>query len=73
MRITYDRQANAACLHLTDQPPSARQATTRAQTPPGLDAFIALDWHGGQLTGIEILDASAILPADLLDRAEITS
>jgi len=54
VRITYDRQSNAAYLHLTDQPPPARQATTRAQTPPGLDA-------------------STILPADLLDQAEIIS
>jgi hypothetical protein len=46
------------------------QATTRAQTPPGLDAFIALDWRGGQLTGIEILDASAILPPDLLESSK---
>ena len=73
MRITYDRQANTAYLHLTSQPLPAGQVTTRAQPPPGLDAFIALDWHGNQLTGIEILDASTILPADLLDQAEIIS
>ena len=53
-------------------PLSASQATTRAQPPPGLEAFIALDWRGDRLVGIEVLDASRILPADLLDQAEIT-
>ena len=71
MQGTYDEQANAACLHLTSQPSPVGQVTTRAQPPPGLDAFIALDWRGSQLIGIEILDASTILPADLLDHAEI--
>ena len=73
MRITYDRQADAAYLHLASGPHPGRQATTRAQPPPGLDAFIALDWHDGHLTGIEILDASTILPASLLDQAEPAS
>lgn len=73
MRITYDRQANAAYLHLASQPLAASQVTTRAWPPPGLEAFIALDWHDGQLVGIEILDASTVLPSDLLDQAEIVS
>ena len=73
MRITYDRQADAAYLHLTDRPRPGRQVTTRAQPPPGLGAFIALNWHDGRLTGIEILDASTILPPDLLDQAEPAS
>ena len=73
MRITYDRQANTAYLHLTSKPSPASQVTTRAQPPPGSDAFIALDWRGEQLVGIEILDASTLLPADLLDQAETSS
>lgn len=72
MRITYDQQADAACLHLTDQPPRPGRATTRAPAPPGLDAFIALDWRGDQLVGIEVLDAATILPADLPGHAEVT-
>jgi uncharacterized protein YuzE len=67
----YDRRANAVYLHLTDQPLPPGHSTTRAQAPPGLDAFIALDWRGNQLIGIEILDASTVLPADLLNHAEI--
>jgi transposase len=73
VRITYDRQSNAAYIHLTDQPLPPDHATTRGQPPPGLDAFIALDWRANQLIGIEVLDASQILPADLLDQAEIIS
>ena len=73
MRITYDPAADAACIHLTGDPLTPGRTTIQASTPPGTEGFVALDWHGGQLTGIEILDASAILPADLLDQAEITS
>ena len=73
MRITYDREANAAYIHLTGQPlPPGPHATTSAASPPGLDAFIALDWRDSQLVGIEVLDASSILPASLLDQAEIS-
>jgi uncharacterized protein YuzE len=71
VRITYERQANAAYIHLTDLPLQPGHATTRAQAPPGLDALIALDWRANQLTGIEVLDASQLLPADLLEHAEI--
>jgi uncharacterized protein YuzE len=68
--ITYDRDANAAYIHLTDQTLPGGHATTRADTPPGLHAWIALDWKAERLVGIEILDADSTLPADLLDQAE---
>jgi uncharacterized protein YuzE len=71
MRITYDRQANAAYLHLTDQVLLGGLSTTTADTPPGVKASIALDWMAERLIGIEILDANAFLPADLLEHAEI--
>jgi len=35
--------------------------------------FIALDWEGDRLVGIEILDASTRLHHDLLEQAEIGS
>ena len=41
-----------------------------ASTPPGVEAFIALDWKDDRLVGIEVLDADLILPADFLEQAE---
>lgn len=70
MRITYDREANAAYIHLTDQPLPGGHTTTRAETPPGVEAWIALDWRAERLIGIEVLDANAFLPADLLEEAQ---
>jgi hypothetical protein len=51
VRITYDRDANAAYIHLGD-PHKPGHATTRAQSPPGVDGFIALDWQNNRLVGI---------------------
>jgi len=70
VRITYDRQANAAYLYLTDEELPGGHTTTRAESPPGVDAWIALDWKAERLIGIEILDADTILPTDLLDQAD---
>ena len=69
MRITYDRQANAAYIHLVE-PLWPSGHTTTADSPPGVDAFIALDWQDNQLVGIEILDADIILPQALLNQAD---
>lgn len=71
VRITYDREGDAAYLYLTEPPLPAGRVTTRAGSPPGLSAFIVLDWRDDHLVGIEVLDASAILPADLLAQAQI--
>ena len=70
MRISYDRDANAAYIHLAEPPHRGAHATTTAQSPPGVDAFIALDWQDNRLVGIEILDADIILPQALLDQAK---
>ena len=73
--------APATCIYASRPAGSAGGTSSQAEPPgagrgtlgplPGLDAFIALDWCGNQLVGIEILDASTILPASLLDQAEI--
>ena len=39
----------------------------------GVEAFVALDWKGDRLIGLEILDASSRLHPDLLNEAEIIS
>jgi uncharacterized protein YuzE len=70
VRITYDRDANAAYIQLGHPPYSPGHSTTTAESPPGVNAFIALDWQNNRLVGIEILDANIILPQALLDQAE---
>jgi uncharacterized protein YuzE len=70
VRITYDRDANAVYIHLGDPPRNPGHTTTRAESPLGVNAFIALDWQNNRLVGIEILDADIILTQALLDQAE---
>ena len=70
MRITYDRDANAAYIHLTDAELEPGRTTSSAALPPGIDGFVALDWKDDRLVGIEILDADKRLRPDLLEQAE---
>ena len=70
MRITYDPQANAVYLYLTDEPLTPGRTTIQATNPPTVPGFVALDWKDGRLVGIEILDASTRLHHDLLQEAE---
>jgi uncharacterized protein YuzE len=70
VRVTYDRQANAVYFELTDAALTPGRTTLRAPAPPGIEAFIALDWKDDRLVGIEVLDADITLPADLLEQAE---
>jgi uncharacterized protein YuzE len=72
VRITYDPAADAAYIYLTGDPLRPGRTTIHALTPPGTSGFIALDWKGHHLVGIEILDASARLHHDLLEEAEIS-
>ena len=73
MRISYNPDADAAYLHLGDDPGAAHRTTTQAATPDGVDGFVALDWEDGRIVGIEILDASSRLTQDILDEAEDAS
>jgi uncharacterized protein YuzE len=71
VRITYDRDANAVYIRLTDQQISGQSRTLKAPTPPGVEGFIVLDWKDDRLVGIEVLDANALLPEDFLEQAEV--
>jgi uncharacterized protein YuzE len=71
VRITYDPGADAAYLYLTDEELPPGRQSIQADTPPGVGAFIVLDWKDGRLVGIEILDAGSTLHQDLLDQAEV--
>ena len=70
MRITYDRDANAAYIHLTEAKLEPGRTTTTAALPAGVGGFIALDWKNDRLVGIEILDADEHLQPDLLEHAQ---
>ena len=70
MRITYDRDANAAYIHLTEGELEPGRTTTSAALPPGVAGFVALDWKDDRLVGIEVLDADTRLRPDLLQQAE---
>ncbi|WP_326721723.1 DUF2283 domain-containing protein [Streptomyces sp. NBC_00243] len=69
VRVTYDRQANAAYLYLTD--PVTPVAHCYPCDPVSVDGMINLDFDDqGRLVGIEVLAASLKLPKQLLDGAE---
>jgi uncharacterized protein YuzE len=70
VRITYDRAANAAYIHLTNQALEIGRDTTQAANSRGVTGFVALDWNNGRLIGIEVLDANQRLHTHLLDEAE---
>jgi uncharacterized protein YuzE len=70
VRITYDRDANAAYIHLTGDHLDTGGNTVIAPAPEGTNATAILDWKDGRLVGIEVLDASERLHPDLLNEAE---
>ena len=70
MRVSYGRATNAAYISLTDVDGPGPRETTSAETPSGVEAWVALDWNDGRLIGIDVLDASHFLPDDLLAEAE---
>jgi uncharacterized protein YuzE len=69
MRISYDAEADAAYIYLTDEPlmPGRQSVTVDCPGYPG--ATVVLDWKDGKAVGLEVQDASAHLHADLLARA----
>lgn len=75
MRITWDRVADVAYIYLTagEVPPGRRNI--RFPNPSGTDAEhpVLMDWKGGRLVGVEILNASKLLHDDLLDEAEVVA
>ena len=81
-QLLADEQGRIArCGSPTTQrptPPTSTSPTSRYRAvtprrepkPPGVEAWIALDWRAERLIGIEVLDANAFLPADLLEEAQ---
>ncbi len=64
MRVTFDRQANAAYIYLVDVEPG--EAVKQEVAGP-----VILDFNrSGHLIGIEVLRATKFLPREVLDAAE---
>ena len=70
MRVTFDRSANAAYIYLTTIPPggAARQHVVDERHARG-QIILDLD-SKGRLIGVEVLNATAALPVEVLDAAE---
>ncbi|HEY1780552.1 MAG TPA: DUF2283 domain-containing protein [Roseiarcus sp.] len=67
LKVTYDTSVDAAYLYLADAD-SSRFGFTYACDPSQVDGQINLDFDlEGRLIGIEVLQASAKLPSDLID------
>jgi uncharacterized protein YuzE len=69
MRLTYDPDADAAYIYLTDEDLLPGRDSVPCDAPEGEQAFVVLDWKDGTIVGLEVLDASARLHADLLAQA----
>lgn len=72
MRVSYDREADAAYIYLTDEPLMPGRDTIPVATPggpPGTEGIINLDYREGKIVGLEVLDAARWLHPDLLGEA----
>ena len=72
VRVTYDAEADAAYIFLTEEPLLPGRDTVPCPTPggdAGVEAIINLDYRDGKIVGLEVLDASRWLHRDLLDTA----
>jgi uncharacterized protein YuzE len=70
MRITYDREADAAYIYLTEAPLLPGRDSIPCDKPDEVqNAWVVMDWREGKIVGLEVLDASKLLHADLLAEA----
>ena len=70
MRITFDRSVNAAYIYLVSIG-RGEAVKTHDATPPHGEGTVMLDFNkNGRLIGIEILNATRVLPHEVLEQAE---
>lgn len=70
MHWTYDSEANAVYIDLTDQDLLPGRDSIPCETPEGVQAMVVLDWKDGRLVGVEVLDARELLHSDFIAAAE---
>jgi len=70
VRVTYDPEADAAYIYLTDKELPPGRDSVPCDPPENVQyAFVVMDWKEGRIVGLEVLDASKLLPPDLLTLA----
>jgi uncharacterized protein YuzE len=69
VRISYDSEIDAAYIHFTDEPLLPGRDSIVCGSPSGIRAWVVMDWKDGKITGLEVLDASSLLPGDLIAQA----
>lgn len=69
VRITYEPDADAAYIYLTNEQLLPGRDSVPVDPPEGLQACVVLDWKDGKLVGLEVLDAASLLRSDLLAQA----
>lgn len=69
MRVTYDPEVDAAYIRLTDQSLKPGRQSIPCDPPAGVNAWVSMDWRDGKIVGLEVLGATALLPAHLLANA----
>ena len=69
MRLTYDPEADAAYIYLTEEQLMPGRDSVPVDPPEGVQAMVIVDWKDGKIVGLEVLGASALLHADLLAKA----
>src|SRR5262245_32351619 len=61
VRVTYDPEADAAYIYLTEEQLKPGRDSIPVGTPEGTQAMVVMDWKDGKIIGLEVLDASALL------------
>ena len=71
VRITYDREVDAAYIYLTDARLLPGRDSLPCAKPDDVEyAWVVMDWREGKIVGLEVLDASKLLHPDLLAEAD---
>jgi uncharacterized protein YuzE len=70
VRITYAPGPNAAYIYLTGESLKPGRVSIPCGFPAGMFSRAVMDWKDGKIVGLEAPDASSLLHADLLARAE---
>jgi uncharacterized protein YuzE len=67
MRVTYDAEVDAAYIYLVDAPLPGSAVTTLSLDPREVNGEVNIDLDfEGRIIGIEVLDASRLLPTGFM-------
>jgi uncharacterized protein YuzE len=70
VRVTFDPEADAACIYLTDELLEPGRDSVPCEAPEGIQTYVVIDWKDGKILGLEVLGASRVLHKDLLSQAK---